>query len=593
MAPWDLRFDAGDPADLEPMGGGVFRVRVHAEPGLVDGAAVVRSASGVVAHPLEPDEAGRFVQWSATLRLLTEPVGLSFAFRVAESGRPVYLVPSGTSSSVERLDRWWVDPAAAPVGVPEWAKGAVIYQIFPDRFARTGLHPAPGPLAPWDATPSPRSFHGGDLDGIVVRLDHLDRVGVDAIYLNPIFPSPSNHRYDTVDYRTVDPALGGEPALRRLVKAAHSRGMRVILDASFNHVHPRFFAFADLVEHGRKSPYRDWFVVRDWPPRLVIRPALLTAERRSWVELWRDQTGVEVEERSDDGAPVETTYEAWYGVPTMPRIDLSHPPARRHVLDVAAHWLSEFDVDGWRMDVARYVDRDFWPEFRAVCRAVKPDAYLLAEIMGDVSSWLRGDGFDATMNYTLRFLALGFLATADMDGREFLDHCARLYGRHALATTLANHNLIGSHDTPRFRTEAGGDLWRSELATVFQLTYPGAPGIYYGDELGLEGGGDPGCRGTMPWNDLPTGFVDTISAITSLRRRAPALRVGEWRPVAATSDAVAYERWSGRARYLVGINRGRRSASLAVEGQGTTVWGSGGIEGGLTVAGRSAVIVRR
>jgi cyclomaltodextrinase len=311
--------------------------------------------------------------------------------------------------------------------------------------------------------------------------------------------------------------------------------------------------------------------------------------------VWEEETGLAVEYVSDDGPALETTYDSWFGVPTMPRLALHNPEPRAHALETARYWLKEFDIDGWRMDVARYVDDDFWPEFRAVCRSAKPDAYLLAELMGDATRWLQGDAFDAAMNYTFRALALGFLARGDMDGTEFLDHCSRLYGRHPLAVTLVNHNLIGSHDTPRFRTEAGGDLWRSKLALVLQMTYPGAPGLYYGDELGMEGGDDPHSRGAMPWAEIATrdNLIDTVSALAFLRKRAPALRLGEWRPLAATANAVAYERRHNRSRYVVGINRGSRTARLDVPGSGTTVWGDGDHEGGnLRVAPRSAVIIR-
>ncbi len=595
VSPWDVRFDATDPADLEPLGDGRFRLRVHAEPGLGEGRAVLRSGDRVRGVPLDPVTAGRFVQWSAVVGPFTEPVGLSFAFVVEESGRPVYLVPSGVSASVERLDRWTIDPDRGPIDVPEWVKGAVIYQIFPDRFSKSDPATDPVGTVPWGSPAAAREFQGGDLDGVIDRLGHLERLGIDAIYLNPIFVSPSNHRYDTVDYLRVDPALGGDEALRRLVTVAHRRGMRIVLDASFNHAHPRFFAFADLVRHGERSKYREWFAVTDWPLRIRVRPHAAPAWVRDWLPVWEAQTGLRLEEVAGDGPAVEPTYEAWYGVPTMPRIDLSNPEARRYVLDVAQYWLAEFDIDGWRMDVARYVDPDFWPEFRAACRAVKPDAYLLAEIMGDVSPWLRGDAFDATMNYTFRALSLRFFATEEIDGGALLDHCSRLYGRHPLAVTLANHNLLGSHDTPRFRTEAGGEMWRLELATVFQLLFPGAPGIYYGDEFGLEGGDDPGCRGAIPWDavGVDSRLVGAIGELTSLRRRVRALRTGEWAPVAAGRHLIAFERTQGRARYRVGINRSMRAGELAVAGEGQVVWGEGSHRNGrMRVAGRSAVVLR-
>lgn len=594
VSPWDVRFDVDDPADLEPIGDGRFRLRVHAEPGLTEGLAVLRDGDGVLAVPLDPVEAGRFVLWSAVVGPFSQSIGLSFAFRVEASGNPVYFVPSGTSASVERLDRWTIDPTRSAIGVPEWARGAVIYQIFPDRFANGDAGNDPDGVVPWGSQPRSRELQGGDLDGVIQHIDHLRGMGVDAIYLNPIFASPSNHKFDTVDYFQVDPAFGGNDALRRLVSTAHDQDIRVILDASFNHCHPRFFAFADLVAKGERSKYRDWFIIREWPVRIRVRPDAAPDKVRDWLPVW-EQTGVPVERVKGDGPVVEPTYEAWYGVPTMPRIDLAKPDARRYFLGVAEHWLAEFDIDGWRMDVARYVDPDFWPDFRAACRQAKPDAYLVAEVMGDVSDWLRGDGFDATMNYTFRSMALGFFANEEFDGRAMLDHCTRLYGRHALATTLVNHNLIGSHDTPRFLTEANGEVWRMELATVLQMTYPGAPGIYYGDEFGMQGGNDPGCRGAVEWDQVGDrgGLADLISRLAALRRKHPALRTGDFAPVAASRHALAFQRSLGRARYVVAINRGRTRTALDVGGSGRLVWGEGShADDRLEIPGRSAVIVR-
>jgi glycosidase len=595
VAAWDIRFDAGDPADLEPIGDGRFRLRLHTEPGITDGRAVLRSPDGIVGVRLVPIRAGRFTQWTATIGPLRHQTGLSFSFVSSDSGKPVYVTRAGVAAAVERLDRWQIDPTASPVDTPEWARGAVIYQIFPDRFDNGDPSNDPEGTVEWGADPAFRQFQGGDLDGIVRRLPYIESLGTDAVYLNPIFDSPSMHKYDTTNYFSVDPAFGGDEALRRLVTSAHARGIRVILDASFNHVHPRFFAFADLLERGEQSEYADWFVVHDWPPRIKIRKRKLKPWQRDSLTTWEQRSGVPIEEVTDAGPGVETTYESWFGVPTMPRLALHNPAPRTHVLDAARYWLEEFDIDGWRMDVVRYVDDDFWPEFRKVCRAAKPDAYLLAEVMGDASKWLSGDAFDATMNYTFRALALGFLARGDMDGTGFLDHCTRLYGNHPLAVTLVNHNLIGSHDTPRFLTEAGGDLWRSELATVFQLTYPGAPGIYYGDEVGMEGGDDPHCRGAMPWNDVARRetFTETVATLTSLRRRRPAFRTGEWAPLAAGTDSVAYERRLGRSRYVIGLNRSAKSAALDVPGRGETIWGSGTHSGGvLRIDPNTAVITK-
>ena len=546
VSPWDVRFDPSDRANVEPLGDGRLFVRVQTEPGLTDGALVVRSGLEIVSWDLEPAASSRFTTWTTTVGPFASVVEASLAFRSA-AGRPVYAVPTGISASVERLDRWRLDPAAAPLDVPAWAQGAVIYQIFPERFFNGDPSIDPEGVESWGATTHSHLLQGGDLVGIREKLGYLAELGVDCLYLNPVFVSPSNHRYDVVDYHDVDPILGGNEALCDLVAAAHSRDMRVILDASFNHVHPHFFAFQDLLVTGPESPYRDWFVVHDWPPRIIHRPDA-GGTRGPWLQHWVANSGLSLETVAGPGREVETTFDSWNNVPTMPRVNLANPAARAYMLDVATRWIEQAGIDGWRMDVVRYVDPDFWNDLRRAVKAVAPDTYLLAEVMGDAGDWLQGDRFDGIMNYTFRDLALAFFARDEIDGAGLLDGFARLMNRYAWSVTLANHNLLGSHDTPRFLTEADGDVDRMVLATVFQLTVPGAPGIYYGDEVGMLGGPDPHNRAAFPWELALHGhsLTDTIRGLTSLRRELPALRLGSWIPIGSLGSAVAYRRtWEG------------------------------------------------
>ncbi len=591
VSPWDLRFDPSDIKHLERLDGDTIRFTLWAEPDLVEAWVVIRHEdSTVIAHQMVAwSQTGRFSFWAVELEIAGR-CDFSFALRSVD-GAPVYYVPSGVTSSVERLDRWPLDPTTVGhVSTPDWAKGAVIYQVFPDRFANGDSRLDPPDLDPWGSDPTPRRFQGGDLIGVADRIGYLADLGVDAIYLNPIFASPSNHRYDTVDYHQVDPALGGIEALASLVEKAHGHDIKVILDASFNHVHPRFFAFDDLIRRGRRSAYRDWFVVHDWPVRLKYRPSGVGS---SWMKksipVWADELGMPIEEVEGDGRMVEPTYDAWYSVPTMPRVNLAHPEARNYMLEVAARWVRDFDVDGWRMDVARYVDPDFWNDFRRVVKAVKPDAYLLSEIMGDTGNWLQGDSFDATMNYTFRSIALRYLARDTLDGAGMLDESGRLLAQYPWAVTLANQNLIGSHDTPRFLTEAGGDLWRLRLATVLQLTFPGAPGLYYGDEVGMAGGNDPGCRGAFPWNTDPAAHPvhRIVRELTALRRSRVSLRTGRLIPIEGRGGLIVFERVEGRQRTLVAINRGTRAVSFRSHRAVKPRWG------GATVAGDGATIPAR
>ncbi|MFH2072002.1 MAG: alpha-amylase family glycosyl hydrolase, partial [Actinomycetota bacterium] len=338
-----------------------------------------------------------------------------------------------------------------------------------------------------------------------------------------------------------------------------------IIDASFNHCHPSFFAFADLLEHGPTSEYASWFVVEDWPPRVVFRPHEMAAAGfrdpvvyREYLDRLARESGVEMVVATDSGPPVAPTYEAWYGVPSLPRINLADPGARAYFLGVAGYWIREHGIDGWRMDVARYVDYDFWPDFRAAVKAADPEAYLLAEIMGDAGRWLRGDTFDATMNYTFRQIALDFLATDRIDAGAAVDALVRMYAAMAPETAAVCQNLVGSHDTPRFLHETGGRAGRLLLATVLQMTLPGAPGLYYGDEVGMTGGEEPASRGAFPWHDEPSWNRDQLVAVGdlgALRRAHPALRSGGLRFLWHDRDAIAFTRDSGDERLLVVVDR--------------------------------------
>ncbi len=576
LYPFDVRYDPGDRAYCSPLPDGTVRFRLQTEPGFTEARVVFADGSS---EPLERwGEDHRFAYWEGAVTPPARRFRYTFAFR-DPYGKAVYLVPAGINNAVERLDRWELDlDEVAPLDTPEWAQGMVIYQIFPERFASGDAALTPPGADPWGAAPHWLTFQGGDLVGVAQRADYLADLGVDAVYLNPIFTSPSNHRYDAVDFYEVDPALGGNAAFDALVTALHDGGMRVIVDASFNHCSPLFFAFQDLLANGPDSDYAGWFVVHDWPPRIVTRPHLAedwqtAAAYQSYLAKCREW-GVSVEERADDGMAVATTYESWYGVPSLPRINLANPGARQYFLDVAAHWLTRHDIDGWRMDVARYVDSEFWLEFREACKAARPDAYLLAEVMGDAMPWLQGDRFDATMNYTFRALCLDWFATRTIDTPAFVSGIHRMLARYASEVTATNQNLLSSHDTARFLHLAGDAPTRLRAATLFQMTMPGAPSIYYGDEVGLTGGEEPQSRGAFPWHDEDGWDRDTLQLTTdlaNLRRAHPALRRGAWRLTGQSADAIAYTRTLGEERIGVLVNRSDAEADLAVDA-GDVLW---------------------
>ncbi|MEX2183498.1 MAG: glycoside hydrolase family 13 protein, partial [Chloroflexota bacterium] len=450
------------------------------------------------------------------------------------------------------------------VDTPAWVRDAVFYQVFPDRFAASERVPKPGALEPWDSEPTTHGFKGGDLLGIAERLPYLADLGVNAIYMTPIFQSASNHRYHTYDYFQVDPLLGGNDALRELLDRAHECGMRVVLDGVFNHTGRGFWPFHHILEAGRDSPYRDWFhldadvlaghrLLTPYPPHDAMTGASLG-------------------------------YQAWWGLPALPKLNTDHHAVREYLFEVAEHWL-RFGIDGWRLDVPAEIDDEaFWQTFRRRCRAVRPDAYLVGEIWEVAADWLRGDRFDALMDYPLAEAILGFVGGPSLDmgvvgaHHEYAKHLHRLDGPSFAARLVellsaydpdvvaVQLNLIGSHDAPRALTVLGGDRDALRLATLLQCTLPGAPCIYYGDEVGLAGGNDPANRGAFPWDASrwDTDLHAFVRAVATLRSAEPAMRHGSTTAVGAAGPAFAFERRLDDEALIVAVNAGTESTTLGV-----------------------------
>lgn len=432
---------------------------------------------------------------------------------------------------------------------PAWVEDAVFYQIFPDRFARSERVHKPNNLEPWDSPPTIHGYKGGDLLGIVEHLDYLEDLGVTALYLCPIFASGANHRYHTHDYHQVDPMLGGNGALDELLRACHARGMKVVLDGVFNHASRGLLQFHDLLENGPASPYRDWFHVRHFP---------LNAYGGG-------QLG----------------YDAWWGLAALPKFNTDNPDVREFLFRVAERWLAA-GTDGWRLDVPNEIDDDeFWREFRRRCRAVQPEAYLVGEIWDDARRWLEGDIFDGVMNYQFnravlglvgRDLAHGELARSGLNGiaplsaSAFAELTTRLLAAYPERAVHSQLNLLGSHDTPRIATTLMGDSAAVRQAYTLLFTWPGAPCVYYGDEIGMAGGHDPACRGGMPWDERDSwddSLREHLRGLARVRRELPSLRRGAARVSAPADDLLLVEREApGEQIVRVLLNLGDHPASV-------------------------------
>ncbi len=450
------------------------------------------------------------------------------------------------------------------IQTPEWVKHAIFYQIFPDRFARSPrTRQARGiTFKPWGSPPDEQGYQGGDLRGIVDRLDYLQELGVTALYLNPIFSSASNHRYHTFDYFEVDPLLGGRPALRELLDAAHARDMRVVLDGVFNHASRGFWAFHHILENGPRSPYLEWFHIHGYP----LRPY-----------------------ENLNGNPIN--YEAWWGMPALPKFNTANPGVRDYLFGVAEHWV-DFGIDGWRLDVPGDIDDDeFWREFRRRVKKANPEAYIVGEVWHEAQRWLQGDQFDAVMNYQFSRTALSFFGGKNLNTRwqhqdlnlvaldvaGFNAATRRMLGIYDWQINLSQLNLLDSHDMPRALWIVGEDKSALRLCVLFQMTMPGAPCIYYGDEIGLSSAGDPHCRAAFPWNEpdsWDTALLAHYRRAAALRHRYTALRTGDFEPLYAMHDVYAFRRRHADQELVVIFNAGRSKANLLLRevGNWEPVW---------------------
>ena len=455
---------------------------------------------------------------------------------------------------------------------PDWVQDAIFYQIFPDRFARSERLPNLG-FETWNAPPTYHGFKGGDLYGVVEKLNYLGDLGITAIYFNPVFASASNHRYHTYDYFNVDPLLGGNEALRLLLDEAHNRGIRVVLDGVFNHASRGFWQFHHVLENGEGSPYKDWF---------YFDPERLKGSRRWGVY---PATGELHALQNGEGSLKALGYQAWWDLPALPKLNTDTPAVREFLFDVAEHWI-RFGIDGWRLDVPGEIDDDaFWQEFRRRVRAVNPEAYIVGEVWHEAQRWLNGDQFDAVMNYLVTAAVLSFCGGAhvdmdivkqagglkdrvhpEMDANWFANEIDRLTNLYSPEITRSQLNLFDSHDMPRFLTCVSNDVASLQLAMLFMFTYPGAPCLYYGDEIGLTGKHDPDCRKGFPW-DVSCWNNDLLSytkAVIALRIEHTTLRRGSYQRLHAEERVIVYARKSEDKSFIIALNAGNAHKKVVI-----------------------------
>lgn len=441
------------------------------------------------------------------------------------------------------------------IQTPNWVKHAVFYQIFPDRFA-IGKQPRKGLLnnpnwEDWNAPPTLQGYKGGDLWGVMEQLDYLQDLGINAIYFTPIFQSACNHRYHTHDYYQVDPILGGNSAFKELLEAAHARDIKVVLDGVFNHSSRGFFFFNDILENGPHSPWLNWFKIENWPlaPYTGDSPA---------------------------------NYEGWVGNRALPVFNHDNPEVREYIMEIAEYWI-KFGIDGWRLDVPFEIKTPgFWQEFRERVKAINSEAYIVGEVWEDARQWLDGSQFDGVMNYLFTVPTIAFTA-GDRVVREYVEHpsyqpypalSAAEYGEkiqellqlYPWEIQLTQLNLLDSHDTARLLTIADGDKKSVELATLLLLTFPGAPSIYYGDEVGNPGGLDPDSRRGFPLEEnWDKEIFKTHRELIALRNSYPCLRIGEYKLLFAEGELYVFARVLEQEEVVVAVNVSTASATADID----------------------------
>ncbi|WP_445486640.1 alpha-glycosidase [Niallia sp. 03133] len=408
---------------------------------------------------------------------------------------------------------------------PDWVRKTIWYQIFPERFRNGDSSINPEHTIEWgQEEPNLTNFFGGDFQGIMDSLDYLQDLGINGIYLTPIFAARSNHKYDTIDYFTIDPQFGDISLFRELVKECHNRDIRVMLDAVFNHCSVEFPPFQDVIEKGENSLYKDWFHIRNFPLK--------------------------------DGNTIN--YETFGFYEYMPKLNTANEDVKRYLLKAASYWIKECNIDGWRLDVANEIDHRFWYEFRATVKAINPDLFILGEVWHDSVSWLRGDQFDSVMNYPFLSKSLQFFAYDMISAQQFAEDLTTILHSYSDNINHVLFNIIDSHDTPRVLNECHYRKERVRLLFTFMLTFPGTPCIYYGDEIGLDGGSDPGCRKCMPWqeNQQDLELRNYIKSLIAVRKNTPLLTsYGTLYFLPAVENCFAYYKKNEHEIVLVLINK--------------------------------------
>ncbi len=417
--------------------------------------------------------------------------------------------------------------------VAEWFKSAVVYNIFPDSFAsdRHRIDQC-GKEITLDSGDVSTSKLGGTIKGITKNLDYIASMGFNCIYLNPIFTAGEYHKYDLLDYYHIDPCLGTDEDFKELVDLVHEKGMHIIIDGVFNHCSWYFYAFDDVVKKGEESEFKDWFYHLVFP---VIRP-----------------------EENQLPAYACFAYER-----KMPKLNTSMEKVQQYFADVCRYWIREFDIDGWRLDVANEVDRNFWRVFRDAAKKEKPEIVLIGEVWENAETWLRGDAFDSTMNYDFRRHCKNFFALEKTDAFLFAGAIHKMLLRYPTNLVAGQLNLLDSHDVPRFLSLCNEDIRKWKLAFLFLMFCPGVPSLFYGDEKRISGITEVQYRSAMPWDKKDSETEEFVRRIIKIRKSyVKATSKFHVLQAEKESRSFVFSRRSEKEELLICLNAGSRKKKV-------------------------------
>ncbi len=460
------------------------------------------------------------------IKMQLTDVRFAYIFQIEEGGDIWYFSEDGVTKEY-RFEEGFYNFFQMPyinkndvMHTVDWMRSAVFYQIFVERFYKGNEKKDTSYInMKWDELPTPKSFAGGDLAGIMKKMDYLKELGINALYLTPVFRSISNHKYDTIDYFTVDPQFGTKEELRQLVKLAHDNGIRVVLDAVFNHCSMYMQQFQDVMEKGKNSRYYDWFLIEGDVPDLE-----------------------------------KMNYECFAACNYMPKLNTSNEEVQEFLLEVAVYWIREVDIDGWRLDVSDEVSHDFWRKFRKAVKKQKPDSVIIGENWHDAYAYLMGDQYDSIMNYAFTKACLDYFAKGVFSAKEMAEKLNANLMRNMEQVNRMMLNLLDSHDTHRFFSEVNKDKDKMLAAIALEMVFEGAPCLYYGTEICMEGGYDPDSRRGFPWNQesWDMDFLENVKELIRIRKQ-PVVQYGEIQ-ITEEEEMLRVERNGEQNRIILRIN---------------------------------------